>query len=326
MREQFPITDRALREMFEGKSTETGRARDTIRKSGFRPSSGGGDEGTILAIGPFDYQSGLAAGSHLHPRGLGEWTTCWDLTSARQISVTAAIIEADPGATLNAVWAPSWNDILVGDYDYLTEGVALGGPGFYSSAWATIPEEAKGSDAFVALVLDAESSVASLNFGAAEVKLRGSGGVSSGGSLTFNTEPPFFLVEEGGQFYADWSLVPGNFGYSDTDAGNLLQGWLHDPSGWSQAGITFRRVSGAAVTFQIVEGTRTVANIYSDHVNVEIGYDRIVAGNGLNVTTHEAGHAFFRAAHSGSGIMRGLSPDGYPTASDIQSVIDWLAS
>ena len=169
-------------------------------------------------------------------------------------------------------------------------------------------------------------------------RISGDGGPPSGSSppgdaIQFNIPPPGRLTEEGGQLYADWTLADTNFGYTQTEAEDYLHSVFDDAAGWSQAGITFRQTTDAAVTIQVVEtvdceGTPAVGctNFTLTPTLISLKHGRILEGFGPNIANHEAAHFFFGATHSGSGVMSGNSPDGYPTASDIQSVIDWLAS
>ena len=240
---------------------------------------------------------------------------------------------------MQAVWGETLAGIKGADRYDLGAAIDASEAGFFVTDWESVPIAASQlEEIFVGIVVKKASESVNLNrliLGVAEVRLRDAGAGEVVSNLNFFGDAPGNLVLEGSEYFADWDIAPGNFGYSDAAAAALIESWLHDAQGWSQAGVTFRRVEGAPVTFQIVEESTggTGPDYARTHfgpgyvgASVELEYSRIQAGFGRNITNHEAGHAFFLIGHSGTGIMAGQSPDGNPTASDIQSVIDWLAS
>ena len=340
--QNYHRTYEAIRAVVRRVVLHTSMARDIVRKGGFRPGTTaetdtGGVGAPILTLPPvtpvedgvhLNTRLMLAEGVYWHPLNLAHYITKHDLSAMGSLRLSVPVIAADPtptGASLRAVYSSNHAAMVAGTYETLEASVDIETVGFHVGEWSPFPADALG-DVYVGIILEVKEPLTTLSLGTAELRAGGGERVVSGNPITFGRDAPGLLVFEDGQYYADWSIQSGNYGYSDAAAGDLIEGWLHHASGWSQAGITFRRVSGAAVTFRIQPGSATFAYLYGDNADVTIGYDRITAGRGLNVTNHEAGHAFFRAQHSGSGIMTGQSPDGYPTASDIQSVIDWLAS
>jgi hypothetical protein len=236
------------------------------------------------------------------------------------------------GATLLPVWAESYADLVAGDWQLFGDGVAIPERGFYKTAWQPIPADAlSAGEVVLAFMLDATTSIDWLRVGVADLRLWTQGDLPPGGeTLSFYLDAPGNLTFEDGQYYADYDVLSGNFGYSDAAAEALIDSILQSASGWSQAGVTFRNVPGADVTFQFVEdvvcGPHETAVGCTVGTTVTLQYARAASGFVTGMTTHEAGHAFFGIGHSGNGVMSGESPDGYPTDSDIQSVIDWLAS
>jgi hypothetical protein len=163
-----------------------------------------------------------------------------------------------------------------------------------------------------------------------------------GGGITFGADSPGALTLEDGIYYADYAIAPTHFGYSQAQAEALIEQYLLSSQGWEEAGIVFRQSSSPKVLFQVVEeatcGAPELACTHFNHegsgVNyVELEYRHLESqvypsiGAG-NIINHEAGHAFFYAEHTGSGIMADFDnerPD-WPTTADLQSVVDWLAS
>ena len=131
----------------------------------------------------------------------------------------------------------------------------------------------------------------------------------------------------------DWRVASSHYGMTVSEAEAFIGGILGDASGWEQAGIVARQTVDAPVVFEIVleangespEYARTFWN--QTPVLVQLEYPRIQAGFGTGITTHEAAHAYFWATHEGSGsVMTGDSPDGFPTTSDIESLLLWLGA
>ena len=140
---------------------------------------------------------------------------------------------------------------------------------------------------------------------------------------------PGRLTVEGPDYFGDWAITPGNVGYTDLEAADVIRGVLEEASGWEQAGVTFRESLTPEVTFQFVHGPflcgGVMANGCASGGTVKLSYERAQEGFLYNITNHEAGHAFFTGTHEGTpGIMTGDSPDGRPTDSDIADVAEWL--
>lgn len=174
----------------------------------------------------------------------------------------------------------------------------------------------------------------------------GGGGTPGGdppGGLEFMRAEPGNLTVEGTSYFADWCAWPPHVGYTQSQASTLIHTYLDDPTGWAAAGITFREVSeaDARVKIRIVEeATCNVPESACTHyygtspptAYIELEYEPLQSSpNGPgNLVNHEAGHAFFYAAHGGDigGIMNiadVVHPEK-PSASDIASVETWLGT
>lgn len=101
----------------------------------------------------------------------GAFVTKWDLSLATETRIAAVVASALPGASLQAVWAPTREAILGGTWELFGAPIACDAAGFVASAWTALPPEAK-ADVFVGFVLLAGVEVAELSFGIAEVQVR----------------------------------------------------------------------------------------------------------------------------------------------------------
>lgn len=155
--------------------------------------------------------------------------------------------------------------------------------------------------------------------------------------MEFVGAAPGRLTVEGGSYFADWAIEPGNVGYTDAEASSVIGSILNDSRSWGAAGITFRESVTPKVTYKFVHGPFDCGGASANgctHSNVDgtasvtISYERAIAGFTPGLVNHESAHAFFTATHEvgpgGPGVMTGDSPDGWPTSGDVADVVAWL--
>ncbi len=150
--------------------------------------------------------------------------------------------------------------------------------------------------------------------------------------MQFTRAAPGNLTEEGGVFYADWSVADSNFGYTKAQVEAWVSSALNGPLGWEQAGVQFRQVPTGNVIFQVVETISGPANTlgiayWNDFpvlVELEAAYY-----NNMDLVNHEAGHAFFYASHSVEGAISLMEPmedpgEEWTSDADISEIRRWL--
>jgi hypothetical protein len=161
--------------MFRARGKESGRARDIVRKSGFRPGEpldaiAGGVP--ILTLPPAS-SGPIAAGTYFHPNDLSDYVTLWDLSFGTQVELSAVVSAASDEVSLYAVWGTTHAQVTGGTWEYLTDGLSLPAAGVYKSPWMDIPEDAlEAEEIYIATVIEAEGAVTTLDFGICEVKMR----------------------------------------------------------------------------------------------------------------------------------------------------------
>ncbi len=288
--------------------------------------------GTNVGVGVHDYPvSGTNAFHH---------ATKWDMELEMLARVSVPVISVSaPGTILRPVWAESHSDLVSGNWQNLGGFVPLSERGFFDTPWQNIPTGAKAAgDVALSFVLEVESIV-DMAIGCATIRLwSGASLPLAGNNLTFSFLPPGKLTLESGQYYGDWAVVPGNFGYTDAQVSTQIHSVLDDARGWERAGIIFREVSlvNAKVRFQVVEEATcgspewACTHYFTDYSYVELEHEPLTlpAAGWANLVNHESGHAFFGATHTGDGVMADFDNDRpeWPSDSEIQSVIDWLGA
>ena len=273
----------------------------------------------VVAVRMNGRRGPLEPGSYWHPLNIPNYVTKWDLSGATAFKTQVTVTDAGENVDLRAVWADSYADLIAGDWQYLGAGIPLDTEGHFQTSWQSPPEA---SDVVVGFVLEAYEEQSSLAVGTAEIRVKGVGDADAltcdaADTISFNLAAPGRLTVEGDIYYADYKISPSNFGYTEAQVRTLVSDALGGSSGWQQAGIIARETPSATITFQMVEnvtcsGTPAVgcSQTSGGSTLVTLKHSRVVAGYGRNIVNHEAGHAYFSAGHTGSGIMHGGSPDG----------------
>lgn len=152
------------------------------------------------------------------------------------------------------------------------------------------------------------------------------------------------------EFEALWTL--GDFGEEGTTIGagdqiRWIDSVLNDPNGWPKANVRFRYVASDNAADQVdalfvteaavdsICGDPDIGDIWACtyeatfHVSLIIGNSHFGPGSTPNMThasivMHEAGHAFFGADHSGTGLMVSGPEAPYPDDAEIADLRNWL--
>ena len=117
----------------------------------------------------------LAVGTYWHPLDLPYYIGLRDLSEFTEALVTVPVVSATPVDeasvyVLNAVWAPTYADMIAGDWEVLTN-VSFADVGFPAGGWQTIAEEAR-DEVYLAMVLEVQEAADDLALGQAELRCR----------------------------------------------------------------------------------------------------------------------------------------------------------
>ena len=124
----------------------------------------------VIAVRMNGRRDPLPTGTYWHPLNVEGFVTKWDFSENSEVK-TLATISAPNDATVRPVYAPTYGDLIAGDWDYLTSGVDCSSSGHFETEWESLPGGA-GGDVFVAFVLEVGSTILAFSMGAAEVRTR----------------------------------------------------------------------------------------------------------------------------------------------------------
>lgn len=158
--------------------------------------------------------------------------------------------------------------------------------------------------------------------------------------MQFTVDAPGNLTQDGATFYGDWTVSPGNIGYTPEEVADYVSSALNDARGIEATGIITRQqasipLGSPGLIFQVVETIEGDANILGITywngsrpylIQIEAAY----FGN-PDIVTHEAIHGWLLAMHSPPNTDSIMEPaedpgDEWLSALDIEQIVNWLAS
>lgn len=100
--------------------------------------------------------------------------TRWDIALATETCIQVAVHGATgTGASLRAVWAPTYPEMVSGDWEFFGDGVELPARGFFRTEWQPIPIEALAiGEVCLSFVLIVTTPVDTLTMGAPALFVR----------------------------------------------------------------------------------------------------------------------------------------------------------
>lgn len=169
----FNLSWEAILRIVGRRVLHTRLSRDVVRKSGFRlgRARASVQGAPVLCIPPVN-PNVASPGTYWHPVNLPHYITRRPLNAQREVRVSVPVAAIEPGAsaTIGASYSSELDSPLVG-WETLAS-MAFTEAGFYVSDWEPIPEEARVDEVYIAMFLQAHTSIAALFLGQAEVRIR----------------------------------------------------------------------------------------------------------------------------------------------------------
>ncbi len=127
-------------------------------------------------LGPPESPGTGKGGALWFPGNLPHYFTKWPIGAARDVRLTATVLEGVTGTSLKAVWGRSFEAMKEGRFHDLTPVVATASRGLFASEWQSIPTTAReADDVCVGIVVrkaTADIDIQDLIVGLAEVQVR----------------------------------------------------------------------------------------------------------------------------------------------------------